>query len=88
MKCTLTRVCLSCRKMDIDHNAENLKDTLLEIMEEWEISDKIISGCTTDNGSNIIKCMQLLSWPHLSCFGYVLNIAINRVYKIILLKEL
>ena len=26
MKCTLIRVCLLCRKMDIDYNAENLKD--------------------------------------------------------------
>lgn len=51
--------------MDVDYNAENLKETLLRIMEEWEINDKIISGCITNNGSNIVICMQL-SWPHLS----------------------
>lgn len=86
-KFALTRVCLSCRKMDIDHTSENLKDTILDILEQWGLNDKIISGCTTDNGSNILKCMQLLSWTHLSCFGHVLNIGVNRIYKMNLLKE-
>lgn len=58
---SLTRVCLCCRKLEIDHTAENLKDAILEILDEWKLSNKIVSCCTTDNGSNILKCMQLLS---------------------------
>lgn len=61
IKYSLTRVCFSCRKMEIDHNAENLKDAILDIFDKWELNNKIVSGCTTDNGSNIVKCMQLLS---------------------------
>lgn len=77
----LHHICLGCFKLDIDHNAENLQETLLNIIEQWNISVDEISGCTTDNGSNILKCMQLLSWNHISCFGHTLNIGVKRVFQ-------
>lgn len=82
----MNRVCLSCRKLDVECT-ENLKQTLLDILEQWGIEKKIVSGCTSNNSGNIVECMQLLSWPHLSCFGHVLNSVINCTYHMSLLQE-
>ena len=57
---------------------------------EWKIQDSQISCVTIDNASDIVKVVdQVLKWPHLPCFGHMLNLAVKaglaipRVYQVV-----
>ncbi|EXX61613.1 hypothetical protein RirG_169560 [Rhizophagus irregularis DAOM 197198w] len=40
------------------YTAENINDAIEEILEKWDLRSKVYS-ITTDNGSNIKKCVKI-----------------------------
>lgn len=78
----LKTFCLSCTSMDIEHTAYNVKEMVLSVLENWEIPLSKISGITTDNGTNMIKAVELLDLFHVSCFGHTLNNGVSAALKL------
>ncbi|CAH0389159.1 unnamed protein product [Bemisia tabaci] len=42
------------------HTGENLRDVIIEVLEEYDINIKEVYTSTTDNGSNMMKVSDLL----------------------------
>ena len=61
-----------------DHTGENLKESLLEILDEWSLDPGKQVAITTDSNSNIKLACRLLGWTRLSCFGHNLDLAISK----------
>lgn len=51
---------LACRELYESHTGAYLKKVILEVLEEYGISIFQIYSFTSDNGANIIKCVDLL----------------------------
>jgi len=56
----LRSYCLCTRYIVEDHTGENLKESLLEILDEWSFDPGKQVAITTDNGSNIKLACRLL----------------------------
>ena len=41
-----------------------------------------MTGCTTDNASNIVSAMSVLEWAHIRCFGHILQLAVKETMEI------
>lgn len=59
--------------LDVDHTATNLKDIIESTLKDWNIPISKVSATTTDNGTNVVKAVQLMGLNHISCFGHTLN---------------
>ena len=46
--------------------------------QEWHIDSQKLLSITTDSASNIELACETLGWLCLSCFGYNLDLAINK----------
>ena len=74
----LRSACLCTHYIVEDHTGENLKESLLEILDEWGLDAEKQVAITTDSGSNIKLACRLLRWTRLSCFGHNLDLAISK----------
>lgn len=63
---------LCTEAMEETYTADNLKNKLLEVVNEWAITDKIVA-ITTDNAAKMLAAVRLLKWRHLPCFAHTLN---------------
>lgn len=43
------------------HTGQYLKDTIIAILQKYNISTEQIYTCTTDNGRNMLKCISLIN---------------------------
>ncbi|XP_011870201.1 PREDICTED: zinc finger BED domain-containing protein 1-like, partial [Vollenhovia emeryi] len=77
----LMSACLNCSLLDVDHTALNLKDSLLNALEEWNISRSSVAAFSTDNGSNIVLAISLMSVPHIACFAHTTQIGVENLLK-------
>jgi hypothetical protein len=68
---------LECLKWNESHTAQNLKQLLLNKIEEWNLSNKI-AAITTDNAANIVKASKLCNWRHIPCFAHTINLAVQK----------
>jgi len=59
-----------------NHTALNIKEVLLETLQQWKLDPGKLVGITTDSGSNVKLACELLRWIRLSCFGHNLNLAV------------
>ena len=73
----LQSYCLQTMCCPEDHTGENLASALESSLEAWDLQADQQSCLTTDNGSNFIKAASLLDWPHISCFGHNLHLAVT-----------
>lgn len=64
----LKTFCLSCTSLDIEHTANNVKEMVLFVLENLEIPLSKIEDITTDNGTNMIKAVQLLDLFHVRAY--------------------
>lgn len=67
---------LECGQYDESHTAQHLRDELFRVMNEWDISEKVIA-VTTDNAANIKAAIKLTGWGHVGCFAQTLNLIIQ-----------
>ena len=54
-----------------DHTGENIKESLLDKLHEWNLCETKVVAITTDSGSNIKRACSLLKWSRLSCFAVI-----------------
>jgi len=69
----LQTYCLTCTSLDVDHTSYNIRDIIESTLVGWGIQISNISGANTDNGTNVIKAVDLLGINGISCFGHTLN---------------
>ncbi|VVC38958.1 Ribonuclease H-like domain [Cinara cedri] len=74
--------CLSCTSLNIDHNSFNIKNSIKQILHNWDIDESKIASITTDCGSNILKAVELISFNYISCFGHVLNTGVTNAFSL------
>lgn len=69
--------CLQMAYFPIDHTGENIAG-LRERLSSWCLKEEDQTCITTDNGSNVIKAVELNQWTRLQCFGHRLHLAIGK----------
>lgn len=52
---------LATEEMFSCHTGQHLKDVVLTILSRFGISSKQVYSCTTDNGRNMLKMVELLN---------------------------
>ena len=79
---------LANKELPVSHNAENLAAALEKVLGEWGLLHNNVACVTTDNAANIDNAVcDVLSWPHLGCFGHTLNLAVKAGLKIGQVKD-
>lgn len=73
--------CLETVIFPEDHTADNIREMIENILEEWNIKKEQLVCITTDNASNMQKALVDFSNMWLGCFGHNLNLAISKVLK-------
>jgi hypothetical protein len=74
----LKEIALTISHVRYPHTAENINDAIEEILEKWDLRSKVYS-ITTDNGSNIKKCvknMEGIEWH--PCASHTLQLVIGK----------
>ena len=59
------------------HTGINIAGELQSILSEWNLDPTMLSGITTDNGSNIVLATSILNWPRIACFSHTLQLAVE-----------
>lgn len=64
--------------VDKSHTADNLRDFLFNIVDLWNIRNKI-TAVVTDNGANIVKAVgpDGCNWRRVPCFAHTLSLAVK-----------
>lgn len=74
--------CLETMYFPKDHTHANIIEMVKNLLNAWTIKMENIVCFTTDSGSNMKKAFEESPVEWLSCFGYNLNLAINKTMKI------
>lgn len=74
----LCEITLTLSHVRYPHTSENIKDSIEEILDKWDLRSKVYS-ITTDNGSNVKKCvknMNGIEWH--ACASHTLQLIIGK----------
>jgi len=74
----LKSYCSQTHYLPQNYTALNIKEVLLETLQQWKLDPGKLVGITTDSGSNVKLACELLGWVRLSCFGHNLNLAVGK----------
>ncbi|XP_059371308.1 E3 SUMO-protein ligase ZBED1-like [Carassius carassius] len=69
--------CLQTSYFPQNHTGEHIAEALLDAIASWKLQEKYLVAITTDNGSNIVKAVELNEWLRMQCFGHRLHLAIG-----------
>ena len=74
--------CLQTLYLPESHTGENLAEAIKGTLESWELDASKQTCLTSDNGKNIVcATVRHLGWPHLSCLGHNLHLAMGNAVK-------
>jgi hypothetical protein len=68
---------LECFQYGERHTADNLRDELMRVVNDWEIREKVVA-VVTDNAANITAAVRLTGFKHLPCFAHTLNLVVQQ----------
>lgn len=68
-------------KDETNHSANNIGDTLSDVLQKWNILDKV-STIVTDNDRSMIKMCENLKKRHLPCFAHTLNLIVRECLSV------
>ncbi|KAH8304833.1 hypothetical protein KR059_011218, partial [Drosophila kikkawai] len=68
-------------RCETNHTAENIKDTLQAVFDQWDISSKIVA-IVTDNATSMIKACDLLQKRNVPCFAHIINLVVQDCLKL------
>jgi len=78
----VSSVLLGCIDFDEKHTGNNLARFLRNIVEEWNLSNKL-TAVVTDNAANIKTAIRKCNWRWLSCFAHSINLTVQSSLKCI-----
>ncbi|XP_072389901.1 E3 SUMO-protein ligase ZBED1-like [Diabrotica undecimpunctata] len=78
----LRTVLLGCFHFSNQHTSENLRNQIINVVQEWEIANKI-QAIVTDNARNITSAIKLTGWSHLPCLAHTINLIVQDALKLI-----
>lgn len=70
-------VCLQSSCFPQEHTAAHIAEALQDTLTNWTLDEKRLFAVTTDNGSNVVKAVELGKWQRMQCFGHHLHLAIG-----------
>lgn len=71
--------CLQTSYFPTDHTGENIALGLREALAAWDLCEERQVAITTDNGTNMVKAVELNQWTRIQCFGHRLHLAIGKL---------
>lgn len=72
---------LQTRAVYESHTGAHMARLLLDVVEEWQLTDKSVV-LVTDNAANMISAAEIGKFPHVKCFAHTLNLAAQRALKL------
>ncbi|XP_039661199.1 E3 SUMO-protein ligase ZBED1-like [Perca fluviatilis] len=72
---------LQTRAVYESHTGAHMAGLLLNVVEEWQLTDKSVV-LVTDNAANMISAAEIGKFPHVKCFAHTLNLAAQRALKL------
>lgn len=83
----LESVLSDCALSEGSHTADHLADTIRNITDEYNISDKIIL-VVSDNAANIVAAINKLKWKHFGCYAHTINLVVqNALLSVRLIRD-
>ena len=64
-----------------NHSAQNIRDILENMLDEWNIRKENLVSVTTDNATNMVKAFTEFPDLWFGCFGHNLNLAISKALR-------
>lgn len=68
---------LTTSQMNGPHTADNIATSLKQIIEEWNLQNKVMA-IVTDNAANMKAAIQILKLRHLPCYAHTLNLVVTQ----------
>lgn len=59
----------------MSHTTIKLAEEMKTVVSKWNLKDPVT---VTDNAENMVNACKEANFPHLGCFGYTLNLAVNK----------
>lgn len=69
-------VLLECAPMSGSHTAENIKENVLRILQNWKLKDKVLI-VVTDNASNMKSAVEKMGYRHFGCYAHSINLIVR-----------
>uniref|UniRef100_A0AAG5DQS5 HAT C-terminal dimerisation domain-containing protein n=2 Tax=Anopheles atroparvus TaxID=41427 RepID=A0AAG5DQS5_ANOAO len=76
----LQTLLLKCSEFALNHTAVNIAEWIQNIMEEYDIKNKVVA-VVTDNATNMKAAINILKLTHIPCFAHSLNIIVQTSLK-------
>ncbi|XP_029160147.1 zinc finger BED domain-containing protein 1-like [Nylanderia fulva] len=75
---------LATRALNERHTAEYISETLLDILDNWNISQSKICAVVTDNASSMLAAIRtsIGEKKHLPCFAHTINLVVGETLKL------
>ena len=74
----MKEITLAIRYMPYPHTGDAIQNVLEKIISEWDLQNKVFF-CTTDNASNMKKCLNQIPWlQRLSCTAHTIQLVVGK----------
>ena len=81
----LATALLAVKEVGEAHTGQNIASWLKTVIKDYDLSSNQIVACVTDNGSNMVSAMQLLTtefgWVHFRCAAHTLQLCVHDCLK-------
>ena len=74
-------IVLNIKVLESSHTGEYLASIFMEMLEDWQISRTQVFLILRDSGANVVRGINLVALPNLSCFAHSLQLVVNEGLK-------